>query len=625
MAQEKVVDRLVTEMLFRTDKKALAGLERRVDALKRRLQSASNVMIRVGVVGTAALAAVGKAAISTDKAMKSLAARSGATADELKRMKETAYKVGSSLPLNTADIIAAQTNYIALGNTIEETLKVIPHLAQMTVAAAGGQIDQMAKYMDTALFAFKDTTPEQIADMMIKAEATTAGSAMEIGAAFEYSAVSAAKAGVSAEEYIATLGLMAKSGKDVAGSSQGLALFATNISKGLAGGKLRGGKLIKNVFEGMGIGMDEVSKAWEGDNQIYELLKLIKDAVGDDKNKMVGMFAQLSGTTYSSAMLAVVDQLDIMPAKVREIRDAENEAAIQAAKRMEGVSGAWELMKAMYDTFANRLADAEVAGALEKMFRGVAKILEVVTQVDKATGEMVNEKWLVALGKIAGYTPMLIAFGAALRVIAFTMSPVLKLTMLLARWTGLLAGAQWLWNTAAMKGIVMWVLLRTAQLRAAIAAAIVNGVMALNPIFLIITAIAALIAIWKNWGTIIDWLKEKMRNILPDWVLNLIGVDTDTPEAKTPTAPTTPGGSASAVVDPYGYGAALKNLAAPLPTAPAGSTTANQNKGGNSVSVGKIEVYAPGADSTEIAENVGRKLSDQIEQVVDATDSPLVL
>ena len=241
----------------------LRKLESAVGRMQAKLDSVGSSALRMGTAVTASTVAIAAAGIETDKALRTLEARSGATADELERFKRQAYEIGSQLPLNTADIIRAQTAFVQLGNSIRQAVAATPGIARFAVGAEGVGIEDSARYASIALRAFglnaEDT--QLVLDQMLLAETKTAAAARDIGEAFRFSAQSAADAGLGTQSFIAILGTLAGSGRSAEESSQGLNVLLTKLSKGMSGVG-RGGKMVTDVLEKIGLSGEDVERAF---------------------------------------------------------------------------------------------------------------------------------------------------------------------------------------------------------------------------------------------------------------------------------------------------------------------------------------------------------------------------
>ena len=445
----ETIAEFVTKYLFETDNGALDGLEGRLKSIQGTLNRVANRMLAFGAAGQVALGWAAKGAITTDEALRRLEARTGSNADELARFREQAYAVGSELPLNTADIIKAQTAFVQLGASKREALTATPAIARAAVTAEGVTVQEVARYARFMLNTFDlvaaDT--ELILDQMLKAETRTAGTFRGIGNAIQYSAESAARAKLSTQEYIATLGVVAGSGREVESVSQGLQLLLTNISKAITGIG-RGGPMVQKAFAAMNISTDEIKTIMARPNGWVDLLKLIRDRAPSQQH-MTAALSQVGGTSYASAIGFLVRNVDKLEQVIGEVGTAQGEVTRQTGIMLGGISGDWKEMNALIDTFRNRLADTAVSGPYSSMLRAFSRLLMELTRVDEQ-GNLVNKDLIQLIGTVLWLAASMLFLGLALKAIALTMGLVMTVVKGIVFLTRAWAAAQWLLNAAML-------------------------------------------------------------------------------------------------------------------------------------------------------------------------------
>ena len=499
---EILLDKFVTQLLFRTDTAGLRRMEAAVGRVRQRLDGMAGMATRVGVALTAPLAGIGKAAISTDAAMNRMEASTGASAKQLERFKEQAYEVGSGLPLDTAAIIKAQTVFARLGNTIEETYAAIPGIARFTVAADNVAIADSAKYASIAMntFNLEASQTEGVLDRLAKIERVTAGTARGVGEAFQYSAANAHAADMSLDEYIGTLGTVAMAGRDVESVSQGLGLFLTNIQRGIAGVG-RGSKRVQKVFgEALGISMDEVADTFKGERGFTELLKLIRSRTkGRGEEFLETAMAGLAGTSYSAAFGWLVRNVDMLEDATEDMSTAQGESQRQVDIMLQGISGAWIKFRAMIDTFVNRMADWFISEPMEQMLNKGGQLLTWLTTVDEKGGPAAKRfVQLIGYALLAG--PALLGLALALKTLSFMLLPVAPL----------LRGASLavVGLTKATRGLMMMVTNPRAALGGIfkllpMLLGVIGGPVGLAAIALLAAAAAGIVLFWKPISTFV--------------------------------------------------------------------------------------------------------------------------
>ena len=422
--------------------------------IQRRLNAASRGFMRTGVVLTGALVGVAKPLIETSEAMNTLQARSGASADTMERFRQQAIEVGSKLPLSTAAIIRAQTAYIQLGNSIEDTLAATPGIALAAAAAEGVEVGDAARYASLGLRAFNLEAGQStdLLDAMLKAETTTPATMREIGEALRFSAQAAADAGMDYQTYIATLGTLGGSGRSPEEASQGLNVIFTQLAKGVTG-IARGGKMVTKALEKVGISREDLewnlARGSKGFMDLLRQLQTVRDEYG--QTSLTAVLGQLVGTSYSSAFSYLVQNVDALEEVQSKLYDSAGEGGRHAAIQMSGLSGATKSLRAQLDTAIHVLTGVE--DGLEGVFR---KITALLTRFVEAP-EIVHR--LTAVLLLSG--PVLIGIGAALRGVSFALGGLVPVI----RFTGRV------WNGAMLR---MWIMAEAFSKRTTLAFATIR-------------------------------------------------------------------------------------------------------------------------------------------------------
>ena len=476
-----VIDEFVVRFLLKGDPAGLSGFNRAIDGAKQKLTSLSNAALKISGAAALPLTGIVRSAIDTDAALRQLEARTKATDDQLAKFKQQAYEVGSQLPLNTADILAAQTAFVQLGNSIDESLAATPAIAFAAVAMENVGIADAARYASVGLRAFGLDANEagKVLDYMTFTETRTAASARDIGEAFRFSAQAAADAGIPLNAYTATLGTLAGSGRSAEESSQGLNVFLNKLAKGSAGfGK--GGKIVTDAFGAIGMTMDDVkAQMASGEEGIFNVFASIRTATeGMGADARTAFLSSLVGESYASSFSFLIQNADEARAVSRETLNSVGEAADQAATKMRGVSGAWEGFKAQIDTLSNVLADVGISGPFESLMRSITDGLAALTRFNDK-GELVYKDLLAFITTALKVGVSFIGLAVGSRVAAFAL--------------GVLG--------PTIRGV-------------ALAMSLLNRTFLLNPFVLIVAGIVGLIAYWDEFKAALSDLPGWFRGIL---------------------------------------------------------------------------------------------------------------
>ena len=522
------LDALFVEIFFKGDQRALDNFKRGWKQLDGRIKNTQQTLDRfakrfavAGAIGSAAMGLIGKAGLDTEEALLRTRAALSLTEDQMKTLHEEALKVGSQLPLNTKDIVNAQLAYGKLGATFEEIIRDAPAIAGAAVAT-GLQPEQVARYARIIQNVFGGD-PQENMDIMLRIANRSPASFEALGESVQFAGQSAVDAGLNFQGYVASLAGTAGAGRSVESVSQGLTAMWARLAKS-GEGIGRGGKIVQEAFEGVGISMADVNAAMDGTaDSFIQLLELINNADLSTR-QLTALLSTLAGDTYAASISYAVQN----PGAIRELLDeaalAPGEIVRQQEIILSGASGGIKEMMAQIDTLLNRLAQLGVLTAIEKFTRGISRLVSWLTATNEE-GELVRGGLLRMVTIMGGLLAALLPLGIALKAVSFALNglvPLLNLArgalrqsrtaLILTRiQMGLLSVQTW-WANSALRGFA------TSMLKFARApvAGMVAGLRAVglamwglvaNPVGAVIAAVAlalvaAAVIIRKYWEPI---------------------------------------------------------------------------------------------------------------------------
>ena len=193
-------------------------LNKKLGQVRRSMRQMSSNFTAVGQSMTRSLTlplalvggAAAKLAIDFESAMASVKAVSGATADQFKKLEDSAKDLGASTVFTAREVAGLQLEYSRLGFSAEEIVKV--QEATLNLAqATGSDLAQAADVAGSTLRAFgldaSETT--RITDVMAASFNATPLQIDNFADSMKYVAPIAKAAGISLEETTAMLGVLA--------------------------------------------------------------------------------------------------------------------------------------------------------------------------------------------------------------------------------------------------------------------------------------------------------------------------------------------------------------------------------------------------------------------------------
>jgi TP901 family phage tail tape measure protein len=313
------------------------------------------------LIGTAlaagtAVAAVGfkqviDLGIQYQNSMNTLQAVTGATADQMARVGQTATALGSDLSLpatSAADAAAAMTELAKGGLTVEQSMTAAKGTLQLAAAA---QIDgaKAAEIQTNALntFGLSADNAGRVADVLANVANASSGEITDFAAALQAGGAVAAQFGISIEDTATALGLFANSG--IKGSDAGTLLKSALLA--LASPSKQGAVALKelgvNAFNAQGqfVGLPAIFDQLNAASKRMtpeQYAAAASIAFGSDAARLAGIAARTSSSDWDKMSTAV---------------GKSGGAADVAAAKTKGLGGAWEGLKSQLETVALGLFD----------------------------------------------------------------------------------------------------------------------------------------------------------------------------------------------------------------------------------------------------------------------------
>lgn len=437
--------------------KTSTSITDKLDAVGSKLSKAGTKMtalVTTPIVG-AGTAAV-KTAANFESAMSKVSAISGATGDDLDALTEKAKEMGESTKFSASESAGAFQYMAMAGWKTEQMLSGIEGIMNLA-AASGEDLATTSDIVTDALTAFGLGAEDSahFADVLAAASSNANTNVSMLGESFKYVAPLAGALGYSAEDIGVALGLMANAG----------------IKAGQAGTSLR--------------------------SAISGLISPSKDAVGWMESLGISI------TNEDGTMKSLAEVMDMLREKMSGLSEAEQAEAASAMFGERAMSGMLAIVNASaadYDKLTDALADADGTAKnmadtmnnnlngqlvlLKSQIEGVAiKLGNILIPIIKKVVDKISE-WVDWFSNLSEEQQKLILKIAG---IVAVIGPLLLIVGKII--------------TAVSTLIKIINAIKTAMIA-------LNAIMFANPIFLIIAAVGALIAIF-----VLLWNKcEGFRN-----------------------------------------------------------------------------------------------------------------
>ena len=549
----QVLDRFVTEFLFRGDMRALMGIEKRVQATAQRLQSASTSVGMVGLGLTGSMVGIAAQGASFERKMSQIVGLVGVSREVVKSWEPEIAAVARATGRAPGGLAEAMFFVTSAGLRGKYAMDLLRNSAK--AAAAGlGEEKEIVDLLTSAINAYgkENLTAQQAVDEL--ANAVRLGKlapdemASSMGQAFPITSA----LGISFQETAGMLAAMSRTGTNAATATVQL----SQVMNTLLARTTKSQKLLDSM------GLSAAQLREEADQiGLFPMLQNLNERLGHDLEKTTTIFGNIR------ALRAV---LDLLGANM-----ADNEMVMREMAKSEGVGDeAFEAYKGTFHFLFGQMKAGMGTAALavwEQMRAGLERFVRLI----KWGAEVIESNpwlaWIIAKVMLLG--PLLIVAAMAMQFLATSMFGLLAVGKLwgwwikvwntslwilnlrlkaitLQKWLAVTAGKAWAATTALVNRVLeatkirliavrLWTMLTTAATWLATAAskawAFALGLVTAHPIIAIITAVAALgvgiVMAIRHWDTLVAAVEsgsEKIRrwisNMLPAWARPLVGI-----------------------------------------------------------------------------------------------------
>lgn len=451
--------------------KGLLGVSNKLNSFS---QKTAAVGKQLSLYVTAPLVGVGTAAVKMattfDENMNVLQKVSGATAEEMEQLRETARALGADMTIpgtSAADAAEAMLELSKAGLSVDETLAAAKGTLQL---AAAGQLSNAAaaEIAANALNAFglEGERATDVADLLAAAANASSGEVTDMADSLKMAATVAATAGLPIEDVVAAISEMANAG--IKGSDAGTSLKQMLLSLQAPSDKA------KALMEDLGISIYDAQGNMVG---MEEMIRIFSEALsGLTQEQRNAALATIFGSDAVRAanvvLMGGVDSFNAMRDAVTE----EGAAAEIAGARMEGLAGAFAGLR-------NVAEDAMIAGVepfKDDIIELTGTLADLVAQFSAL--EEPQQEAIVKFGLlVAGIGPAMLVLSGFAKAAGGVMT-------ILSALPGMLSGIT--------QGFAAW--------RSGMTLTTALGAAGLAPIAISLGAIAvsvgAGIAVWAQWN-----------------------------------------------------------------------------------------------------------------------------
>ena len=367
---------------------------------------------------SAGVTALGTAAVKMtsdfDSGMSRVAAISGATDEELAKLRQTAKDLGASTACSAAEAAAGMETQASAGFEVNEIIEAMPGMLDLA-ASSGEDLASSADIAASTLRGFGMDASEagHVADVLAQNAAATNAAVADTGEAMKYIAPLANTVGLEFEEVAASIGIMANAG----------------IKGSQAGTTLRGAlSRLAKPTDPMIAKMDELGLSfYNADGQMKSLSEMVSmlqtnmEGLTDEQkqNALVTLFGQEALSGMMVLMEAGPEQIDAL---TDSYRNCDGAAASMAETMMDNLGGDIEELGGSIETLAISVGEIMIP-VIREIVAKLQEFMDKLNALDPATKELIVKIGLV----VAALGPFLLILGKIISVTGFAMQGFVKL------------------------------------------------------------------------------------------------------------------------------------------------------------------------------------------------------
>ena len=378
---------------------------------------------------SAPIAGLGLASVNTAKEfeaqMSKVAAISGATAEEVTKLKDAALELGASTSKSASEVAAGQESLAAMGFTVEEILGAMPGVIS-AAEASGSDMAQTADVMAASLniFGLEASEASRVADILAQTANQSAADITDMQYALKYAGPPAAALGVSMEELSSAIGIMTNAGMQ--GEQAGTTLRAALI------GLLDPSEENSKLMESMGIAITDAEGNFVGISNL--ITNLSESMEGQTETQKAATLASLVGREAVSGMLSLMkagpEEIDKM---TKSLENSGGASADAAAKMKDNLQGALDGLQGAIET-----AGIQIGTILTPAIKNLTEFTQGLVQKFLDLSPTAQKMSVVFAGIVAAIGPLLVAGGLFLGLLGQMMTSLAPVAVSIAKAGGLL-------------------------------------------------------------------------------------------------------------------------------------------------------------------------------------------
>lgn len=390
---------------------------RRVEGMGSRITSVGDSLMSAGrglMIATAPVALAFGSGVKTasdfESVMKEIQARAGLTGEEMQRVSDFALKMGADTQFSGLQAGQALLELMSSGQSVEQAMGTLPAVMEGAAAGAmdlGNAGDLVTDVM--AMFGLSVADSYKIMDTLSRGAAASSATMGDLGAGLANVGSVAKNAGMSFEDTIAALAVLAENG--IKGAEGGTALKSMLLNM------KRPVEDVGKTWDKLGIKLyDATGKIRPFTTVLKELNAVLPGLTDQDRDIAMQTLAGSYGILASSALTGALS-VDTMKQQMSQQASVSEIAAM----RMDTFAGTMESLAGSFEALQTRALTPFMDNVLKPMVNELIPIVNNITAWTQANPELTGTIIKVAgAALVAG--PAFMVLGSVVKGVGVAMN-----------------------------------------------------------------------------------------------------------------------------------------------------------------------------------------------------------
>lgn len=405
MASQDRLIRIILSLEDRASKQAKAVSNTLADMGKSVTSLGQSMSVGITAPLVAAGAAMFKTFADFESVIVEIGARTGATADEMKKLSDFAIEMGRTTAFSATEAAQALLELTSSGSSAAEAMQQLPSVLNLAVAGAldlGQAADGVTDVL--AAFGLEAEASTRVANALAKAAGASSATVSDLLQGFSNIGPVARQFGISVEDTAAALAVLAENGiKGAEGGTQ-LRSMLLNMS--------RDTEVTRGAWEKLGVSLYDAQGNMRGLDAVFkDINKAMEGMSMEEQNRLAHDLAGSYGIVGFNALRAANGVEGMRMAMVNAATAEE-----VAAARLNTLSGKFDQLMGSVETLGIVLGGLS-QGPLLWFIEQITNAVNALTAWAQANPQLAQTA-IIILSIVAALGPLLIIIGQIIGAIA---------------------------------------------------------------------------------------------------------------------------------------------------------------------------------------------------------------